>query len=283
MIRSFDDSSGEDSPKFNPRALMSSLERHLGQSGRTANKHADAAQQLVYDAWEAATDEEEENLIFSALKLDATNVDALLQSALYAGLDGAEEIEFLRKVVAIGEKNLGPKSFKEFAGQFWSFIETRPYMRARERLAAALRASGRLDDAITEWQAMLELNPGDNQGVRYSLLPALLSVKRMEAARGLFEKYPEECEFNTVFAWCRVLERFLSGDLPGAQTSLAVARKQNPATQAYVKGHRGVPKQLPPAYAPGSREEAICFAETLRKMWEKHPAALKWLEAQKMK
>ena len=64
-------------------------------------------------------------------------MDALLQAATYAGLEQqGRGIEFLRKVVAIGEKNLG-KDFKEFAGHFWGFIETRPYMRARERLAQA--------------------------------------------------------------------------------------------------------------------------------------------------
>jgi hypothetical protein len=64
---------------------------------------------------------------------------------------------------------------------------------------------------------------------------------------------------------------------------LAAARKQNPHMQVYVKAHRAPPKYLPDAYAPGSKEEAICFAEGLRAAWEKHPAALKWLETQKAK
>jgi hypothetical protein len=61
-----------------------------------------------------------------------------------------------------------------------------------------------LAEAVAEYRAMLELNPGDNQGVRYSLLPSLPELNRLEAARKLFEKYPEESEFNTVFAWGRV-------------------------------------------------------------------------------
>lgn len=283
MIRSFDDPAGKNPGKFNPSALLQSLERQLSQTRPVTDQKADAAQQLVYDAWEAATDEEEEALIFSALKLDPMNVDALLQAAVYAGLDGEEEIEYLRQVVAAGEKNLGPKAFKEFAGHFWGFIETRPYMRARERLAEALRHAGRLDEAIAEWNAMLELNPGDNQGIRYLLLPAVLTLNRLEAARKLFAAYPGDLKFNTVFAWGRVLERFLSDDLPGAVAALAAARKQNPHMQAYVKGHRSLPRGLPEAYAPGSKEEAICYAEVLRAAWEKHPAALKWLETQKVK
>ncbi len=283
MIRSSDEPAGKNPHQFNPRALLQSIERRLSRTGRITDKKADTAQQLVYDAWEAASDEEEQALIYRALELDPANVDALLQAAVYAGLDGEEEIEYLRQVVAVGERNLGSQAFKEYAGSFWGFIETRPYMRARERLAEALRHAGKLDEAITEWNAMLALNPHDNQGVRYLLLPALLTLTRLEAARKLFEKYPGEFEFNAVFAWGRVLERFLSEDLPGAKAALAAARKQNPHMQAFVKGHRSPPRHLPEAYAPGSKEEAICYAEVLRTAWERHPEALKWLEAQKLK
>jgi tetratricopeptide (TPR) repeat protein len=283
MIRQLDENAGKNPQKTSPQALLQSIERHLSRTSRITDNKAQAAQQLVYDAWEAATDEDQQNLIQRALEIDPTNVDALLQTAVYSGVDGEEEIELLRKIVAVGEKALGSKAFKEFAGAFWGFIETRPYMRARERLAEALRVAGRLAEAAAEYQAMLELNPGDNQGVRYSLLPCLLMLTRLDEARKLFEKYGQEFEFNAVFAWGRVLERFLSGDLPEAGRALAVARKQNPHMQAYVKGHRQVPRHLPGAYAPGSKEEAMCFADVLRAAWEKHPAALKWLETQKVK
>lgn len=280
MICAFEDQSGGPSPKFNARALLQSMERHLSQPEPGANKNADAAQQLIYDAWEATTDEEAAALIFSALKLDPTNVDALLQAAAYAGLDDDEEIEFLRKVVAIGEQNLG-EDFKKMAGHFWGVSETRPYMRARERLAEALRCAGRLDEAIANWSAMLELNPNDNQGIRYLLLPSLLALKQLAPARKLLTAYPGETEYNTVFAWSRVLEQFLSGEPRKAETALAAARKQNPHTQAYLKGNRRLPKQLPGGYAPGSKEEAISFAEFLHAAWARHPEALQWLNAQK--
>lgn len=275
MIREFDELSSKNPNEPSPRALLQSIERHLSRSARVTDGKAHEAQQLVYDAWEAPTNEEEQELIQRALEIDPTNVDALLQVAVYAGVDGEEEIELLRKVVAIAEKNLGPKAFKEFAGAFWGFIETRPYMRARERLAEALRYAGRTEEAIAEWQVMLKLNPNDNQGVRYALLASLLALNRLEEARNLFKKYPGEFDFNAVFAWGRVLERFLSEDLPGAAAALAAARKQNPHMQVYVKAHRRLPRELPEAYAPGSKEEAICFAKNVRSAWEKHPAALK--------
>ncbi len=266
-----------------PRAALRSLERYLSKDQPVTDKVAHEAQQLVYDAWEAPTDGQELKLIKQALKLDPMNVDALLYIFSTLALTDDGEIEALRRIVAVGEKKLGPNALKELAGAFWGFIETRPYMRARERLAEHLRAAGRLDEAIVEWEAMLKLNPGDNQGVRYALLASLLTLGRLERVRELFETFSGEFDSNVVFAWGKVLERFLSEDPAGASRALAGARKQNPHMQIYVNGHRAVPKSLPEAYAPGSKDEAMCFAETLRTAWQKHPAALKWLETQKVK
>jgi tetratricopeptide (TPR) repeat protein len=280
MIRSFDEPAGNNPRASSPRSLLRSIERALAAK---SNEPPDRAQDLFYEAMEAPSEAEELKLLEKALKLDAGNVDVLLALLRYETFSPAEEIQFLQNLVQLAEMRLGPKAFKEFAGAFWGFHETRPYMRARERLAEALRHAGRHDEAIAEWNAMLELNPGDNQGVRYLLLPALLTLNRLEAARKLFEQYPGDLEFNAVFAWGRVLERFLAEDLPGAVAALAAARKQNPHLQVYVKGHRQIPKTMPEAYAPGSKEEAVCYAEVVRAAWENHPAALKWLEAQKMK
>jgi hypothetical protein len=52
--------------------------------------------------------------------------------------------------------------------------------------------------------------------------------------------------------------------------------------QGFVKGHGALPKCLPEAYSPGSKNEAVCFAEVLRAAWQKNPTALKWLKTQKV-
>ena len=280
MIRSFDENPGRNPKTPGLRSLLRSIEQAMASK---SNEPSARAQDLFYEAMDAPTDEQELALLEQVLKLDPGNVDALLAMLRHESLSVPEEIEFLQKLVKLAESRLGPKAFQEFAGHFWGFHETRPYMRVRQMLAERLRGAGRLEEAIVEWQAMLELNPGDNQGVRYGLLAVLLGLSRLEEARKLFEKYPEEFEFNAAFAWGRVLERFLSNDLAGVGAALAAARKQNPHMQAYVKGHRALPRELPEGYAPGSKDEALCFAKGLREAWLKHPAALTWLEAQKVK
>src|SRR5581483_4513429 len=266
MLRNEGEEGGSQDPGI--KSLMISMERHLSSTARVSEKQAFEAQQLFYDAMAATTAKEQEKLIHKVLNLDPTNVDALLYAAQNSGLSGELHIEVLRKIVALGEKNLGPKAFKEFAGAFWGFIETRPYMRAREILAEQLRAAGRIDEAIAEWEAMLKLNPNDNQGVRYNLLPCYLMLKRLDKAGQLFAKYDGEYLYSAVFSWGRVLERLLLEDFPGAKKALTVSRKQNQHMEAYLKGNRKPPKRSPEVYAPGSKEEAVCFAEPLSEAWK---------------
>jgi tetratricopeptide (TPR) repeat protein len=154
-------------------------------------------------------------------------------------------------------------------------------MRARAALADALHRAGRVESASAEVDAMLELNPGDNQGLRYRQIACHLALGKLDEARVLFTRYSDEFDFNTVFAWAKVLERFLSGELAMAAKAVAAAQKQNPASQAYVLGHRKAPKNTPGHYSPGSKEEAMCFAADLQFAWNAHPAAKKWLAGMK--
>lgn len=128
-------------------------------------------------------------------------------------------------------------------------------------------------------EARSEIEAGDNQGLRYRLLAFYLELGRMDDTRALFARYPDEFDFNTVFAWAKVLERFLAGKPKEALQALAAAQKQNPTSQAYVLGRRKVPKNPPDSYASGSKEEAMCFAADLQTAWNAHPAAKKWLAA----
>ncbi len=248
------------------------------KTGHRANE--DRAQDLVYHAMEAPTPEDQVRLLNEALELDPANVDALLMFTSASGIDSTVRIEALKGIVEIGAKRLGKKAFKDFVPYFWGHTDTRPYMRARAALAEELRAAGLLDEAIIEYKEMLRLNENDNQGIRYHLLPCLLALKRMEELQALIDQFPDEHDWNVVFAWGRVLAQILTGETAAAKKSLAAARKQNPHMQVYVLGHRTLPKRLPYSYSPGSKEEAQCFAQPLIMAWSRHPEAVAWLSEQ---
>ena len=276
MIRPQDSASGGQ-PPIDPKSVFLQLERLLR---KVTPGVVGEAQECFYDAMEAPTEEEEFRLLSRALELDPGNADAWLARMRHTPLMSAdEEIWALRKIVAGAEKRLGKRAFEEFTGHFWGFHETRPYMRARAALADALHRAGRIESAAAEVEAMLELNPGDNQGLRYRLLAFYLALKRMEDARRLLELHADEVGYNTVLAWSKVLERFLSGKPEEALKAVEIAEKQNGFSKAYLLGHRKIPKNLPDSYASGSKEEAACFSGDLQLAWNAHPEAKKWLAA----
>jgi len=162
-----------------PESLPQRMERLAGGSGK---RKVHEAEDLVFDSWEAADCDEEFELLTKAVELDSRNVDAWLGLMRFVPLDGNEEIEFLRRLVALGEKNLGKKLFRECKGIFWGLLETRPYMRARSRLAFRLMEARRLEESVTEHEGMLELCPNDNLGVRYGLMALYLALNNLDGA-----------------------------------------------------------------------------------------------------
>ena len=240
----------------------------------------DEAQQLAFDAMEAESEAEARKLAKRALRLDPDCVDALVLITDLDARSTRETIEGLQKAVAAGERSLGAQFIRENTGHFWMLIETRPYMRVMAQLAGLLRAEGLNLDAIKLYQKMLALNPNDNQGVRDPLLGLYLAFRSLDEAGKLLHTYKEDASAN--FAWGRVLERFLCGDLPGAATALKKARKTNRFVELYFSGKKSLPKEMPQIYSPGSEEEAVLVLDNMSFAWAEHKEALLWLMVQLM-
>jgi tetratricopeptide (TPR) repeat protein len=212
-----------------------------------------------------------------AVRLDPACIDARLMLLQFTAGPTEEKIEELEQIVALGEAELGKEFFAENTGYFWLAMESRPYMRARGMLAQALHGVGRLDDSIDHVEAMLRLNPNDNQGLRYGLLGSYLETGRLEAVRKLFTQYDEE---SAIFLWARVLERYLAAELTEAATILTKARKENTHVEDLLTKRRKPPKESAPYYSPGDVTEAVVCLESIGAAWNRYPEALAWLAKQ---
>jgi hypothetical protein len=85
----------------------------------------DAAQDLVYDAWEITSAKRRIALARRALALSPLCADAYVVLAGHARRGSDEELDLWRRGVEAGQAAIGP-AFAQYAGEFWGFLETRP-------------------------------------------------------------------------------------------------------------------------------------------------------------
>ncbi|MGC9159724.1 MAG: tetratricopeptide repeat protein [Terracidiphilus sp.] len=253
--------------------ISGSLMKKMPEDAELSAK--DKAQELAYDAMAAESEAEARKLVKRALQLDPDCVDALVLLTSLDARSAKDAIAGLQKAIDAGERSLGARFIKENKGHFWGILHTRPYMRALAETASLLRGEGLRSEAIAIYEKMLDLNPNDNQGVRDALLGLYLAVGDLAAVGKLLKKYKEDSMAN--FAWGRVLERYLSGDLPGAAAALKKARAANGFVELYLSARKPIPKVMPEMYSPGSEEEAILCMEILAAAWVEHKDALFWL------
>lgn len=238
----------------------------------------DRAQDLVYDAWDASTAKRRVALAEKALAVSPLCADAYALLAEHAKPGSEEELDLWRRGVEAGKTALGAAAFEDHEGEFWGFLETRPYMRARFGLAMALRARGIQGEAIDHLRDLLRLNPNDNQGVRYVLAALLVEAKRDDDLAALLAEYPDDGA--GAWSWTKALAAFRRiGDGVESCARLAEALADNEHVPAYLLGERRLPKQLPPYITFGGEDEAIYYAADFRSGWKDTTGAIDWLRA----
>ncbi len=236
------------------------------------------AQEIMYEAWEERQPKKRLALAKEALEVSPDCVDAYVLLAQESAKSIEEVIDLYRKGVEAGERALGKEMFEEEAGDFWWILETRPYMRARAGLAQSLWVAGRFEEAVEHYWDMLRLNPGDNQGIRELLMPCLIELDRSKEAEELFNEYKED--FMAVWKYSRVLLDFRKhGDSSKTKKSLKAALERNKHIPAYILGRKKIPRYVPYYYSPGSKEEAVLYANGNRVAWAATQGALDWLAA----
>jgi tetratricopeptide (TPR) repeat protein len=253
------------------RRLMRVIERSTIEIDAAVN----SAQLVAFDAMEA-TGAERLTLVGKALEQSPLCVDAWGILASEAPEGSGFALELWRQAVAAGEVMLGPWRMEEYKGEFWGWVETRPYMRARQGLAMELRRQGQMAEAIDTLRGSLALNPNDNQGIRYILLDWLLEAGADAEAKALHEAYAEDDSAAWHYAAALLAFR-QSGDGPAAAAALQAALANNPHVPGLLLGRVAAPEEEPEYYSPGDPSEAVVYLETAAAGWKAAPGALDWL------
>ena len=243
----------------------------------TASTPLEKAQGMAYRALESRG-RRRTQLARKALELSGDCADAYGILAEEIG-DVAQALELYAQGVAAGERAIGPRMFAESVGHFWERITTRPYMRARFGLGQCLEDLGRRDEAMGHYRELLNLNPNDNQGVRYSLLRALFIAGLDGEARALLERFGDEP--TAIWLYGRALSTFRrEGDSAAARASLRQALGGNRRVAKYLIGKPELPHDDPPSYALRSEEEAVICARALAGAWQATSGAVEWMRTE---
>ncbi|HZK82242.1 MAG TPA: hypothetical protein VFC46_14270, partial [Humisphaera sp.] len=186
--------------------------------------------------------------------------------------------ELYRRGIDAGRRALGEKPFDEPGFPFWGVVRSRPYMRARQGYAETLVALGRKAEAADEYQALLKLNPNDNQGVRYQLAPLLLELNRLDELDALLggDNFREDASAEWAYVRALLACRRDAGS-PKARSQMLAAIDCNPHVPKYLLGRAEIPPSTPPFFSPGDEREAMIVASSQKALWEQTPDALKWL------
>jgi tetratricopeptide (TPR) repeat protein len=228
---------------------------------------------LIYEAMDARG-RRQLQLIRRALELSPDCADAYVMLAERSS-DPAEQRSYYEQAVAAGERALGLAAFTDADRSFWGDVSTRPYMRARFGLADSLAGRGETAAAIEHFQALLQLNPNDNQGARYRVLSLLLAANRSDEAEAVLAAYDEASAH-----WCYagVLAALKRDDRGLAGRRLRAALRTNRHVPKYLTGQRDLPDPVPEEYMWGSNEEAALCAADLIAAWAATPGATAWLK-----
>ncbi len=176
-----------------------------------------------------------------------------------------------------GRREIGKQNFKQLQGEFWGWLETRPYMRARSGLAHTLMQMGEVDAAIGHFREMLRLNPNDNQGVRWTLLGCLMRQGATGPVEELLAAYEDDDSVHWVYG--RVLLAFQAGAQDSRRMAMVLknALRVNAHVPAILAG------TTPPVRSPGGyitvggADEATCYAGECGDLLRATPGAVEWL------
>ena len=252
------------------------METYLATIGARSRDDAIAkAQDVMYEAWDRTTSRSRIALAHKALTISPLCADAYNLLAAEAATT-AEARDLYALGLEAGELALGPEGFEEYDGHFWVFLETRPYMRARHGLALALLKLGEEEAAMEHFRAMLKLNPGDNQGIRYLLLGSLLRRDDIPAVKTLLADYGDEWSAYWLYTRALVAYRDGHGATPATLKLLKDARSANEHVPAILAGAKPPTPSRSDYLTVGGADEAADYVRECGTAWRKTPGAVEW-------
>ncbi|MCC7464238.1 MAG: SEC-C domain-containing protein [Gammaproteobacteria bacterium] len=158
----------------------------------------------------------------------------------------------------------------------WPVTEHRPVLRSLFRRAELEQARGNEAAALAQYERLLQLNPGDNHGVRFLLGTQYARRGDDAACVALAARYPEdsapELRFNEALA------RYRLGQARSATQVLQRAHRATPRIAAFLLPARvRKPKLSDQGVTLDGPDRAWLYRDAMRASWQAAPGALAWV------
>jgi tetratricopeptide (TPR) repeat protein len=256
----------EDMQKFlNEHVMGKPIDQTISKFGQKETNQ-EKATNLAYQAHEAPSKNKAMEIIKKALIFDPNCVEAHIFLGEHEQ-DPRKAVVFFQKALNQAQKDIGEKAFEEFKGDFWGYHETRPFMRAKERIADCFLAMDDFDAGCNIYLEMLELNPDDNQGVRYRLAPILVWRNRWTDYEKIYKIFNDDSEAGWLYTYAIYLFKKEGESSKKAKKALIEAFEANPHLLVFLSGSKKIPKQLPPYIQPGEESEALHAINMTMMLW----------------
>lgn len=192
--------------------------------------------------------------------------------------DAKTALDLYTQGLAVAEREIDPEVFEEEPDWFLDRPEVQQYLSLRAAIAGTLSLLGRPEEAAEHYEALLRIDPEDEQDLRYSLLDLLLEeLKDYERAEQLLCRFEDDPDVGWPYAWALVGFLREGEDSPETQRRLREALERNRHVPDFLLQWRPLPELSPGSFEPGSVDEAVFYAGSAEDLWASAPGALDWL------
>lgn len=155
----------------------------------------------------------------------------------------------------------------------WADARNRPGLRCLARAQSLAMERGDIERARAHAELLLALNPGDNHGIRTSLMNIYLRTGQDEAAVKLASRY--EGDMFAELPYGRVLALVRMGRMDAASEAARRAINALPEVRRYLMRERArQPRIDPHGVVLGSKEQAWIYRDEMREVWVNEPEAM---------
>lgn len=238
--------------------------------------HVQASLKLADQAWHADDPQERIELAEKALSLWPDCIEAFI--ILGEEADEIEEaLQYFQEGVKASERALDMKVFEQFPGNLWDIYMVKRYLISIQGMVECLVEMEEYENALTHARKILQTNPADHQGMRYTVLFILTQLKRDDLLLELLDQYSEEMAAS--WPYSRALLEFRQrGENRKARLYLNEAIDRNPYIPDYLLGKKSIPEELPEYDSFGDESEAIHYARDYFTAWWQTKGAIHWLK-----